>query len=589
MNTINSRIELLKKEMAKRNLDALIIPTNDSHQSEYVADHWKTRQHFSGFTGSAGTLVVTNETASIWTDSRYFLQAETELSGTSVELKKQSIPHAPEHVGWLADNLPVNGQVGIEGLLFSTSEVDHMVKSFQAKEISMVNTDGMIDSVWADRPPLPNSEIFEQRIEYSGQSTEHKLDDVRIQMQDSNYYLVSALDDIAWVLNIRASDIEFTPVAISYLLIGKDNCRWFVDKSRINKSCLEKLENDKVSLGGYDEFIPFLEELDQSVSVMCSSADTSWSVSQQLNGRMNFCEPLIQSMKAIKNEVEIQGFRNAMTRDALALIKAFRWLESELEIRGITEFEFAQKIDEFRSLDPLYKGESFAAIVGFKGNGAIVHYKPEAETCSDIKGDGMLLVDCGAQYSDGTTDITRTICFGQPSEEKKRNYTAVFKGNLTLQRHQFPVGTNGMKLDEVARSVLRDFGLTYGHGTGHGVGSFLRVHEPPQGFATSGVTSRGTTGFKAGMVTSNEPGFYKVDEYGIRIENLMVCNEFENDRLEFEVLTLFPISTELLEVDLLEKEEVDWLNGYHKMVLEKLYPLIDEEEKKWLARKCEPI
>ena len=558
MSEINTRLTALRAAMQTRGIDAIIIPSNDPHQSEYVADHWKSREYLSGFTGSAGYLVVLQDYAALWTDSRYFLQAGKELESSEVVLHKQTIPHAPEHEVWLAERLGPDKTVGIEGLLFSMGQYDHLHHVLRPEGIHIQNVDGIIDDVWPDRPSTPNSIVFEHELSYAGRSREEKLDLIRGKFGKADHYLATALDEIAWVLNIRAADIACTPVALSYLLIGKSDCHWFIDPEKVPADVTAKINAAHVHIHPYAQVTSFLESLPESTTTHVDLAGLSWSLKASFKGSLVLAQSLIQWEMALKTDIEVGHIRHAMAKDAVALTNMFMWLEKEVQTRPIKETEVAQKIAYYRSQQPGYQEESFPAIVGYKGNGAIVHYFAQEETCAEIRNDGMLLIDSGGQYVDGTTDITRTICLSEPTDEQKRNFTNVLKGNITLDTQRFPEGTTGMQLDTLARMHLWNEGLNYGHGTGHGVGYFLRVHEPPQGFATSAVTSRGTTGFVPGLFTSNEPGFYKEGAFGIRIENLIAVTEAPAlpgqsvpEMLCFETLTWVPIDTRLIMSDIL--------------------------------------
>ena len=593
MSEINNRLEKLRSAMQLRGIHALIIPSNDPHQSEYVADHWKTREYFSGFSGSAGYLVVLADYAALWTDSRYFLQAENELAGTEVKLHKQVVPHAPEHEDWLAEKLGTGKVVGIEGLLFSMGQFEHLENVLTPAGIDIKNVDGIADEVWEDRPLKPESQVFEHELTYAGRSREEKLALIRSKFAGADYYLATALDEIAWVLNIRAADIACTPVALSYLLIGKDECHWFIEPEKVPVHIQAKMEKANVHIHPYAEVTSYIEHLPETSTTHVDLAGLSWSLKGSFKGKLVLGESLIQWEMAVKTEVEVNHIRHAMAKDAVALTRLFMWLEKEVQQRAIKETEVAKKVAEFRSEQPGYQEESFPAIVGYKANGAIVHYFAQEDTCAEIKNEGMLLIDSGGQYVDGTTDITRTICFGEPTAEQKRHFTNVLKGHITLALQRFPEGTTGIQLDTLARMHLWNEGLNYGHGTGHGVGYFLRVHEPPQGFVASTVTSRGTTGFVPGLFTSNEPGFYKTGAYGIRIENLILCvADVENEYGKFvrhQPLTVFPIETKLIDFSMLTPKEKDWLNAYHQNVFDAVSPLLQGEELEWMRKMCKPV
>ncbi|PHN02314.1 aminopeptidase P family protein [Flavilitoribacter nigricans] len=595
--TISERLAALRAELDKNNLDAYIIPSSDPHQSEYVAPHWKSRKWISGFTGSAGLVIVTRDHAGLWTDSRYFLQASTELADTGIELHKQLVPHAPEHVPWLAQHLPRGSTVGLDGFLFSQAQVRLLEKHCRPKGIDIRTDVDLISPIWEDRPPLPRQPIFAHDVQFAGRSRTEKLNDVRLgmQRQGATAHLIPTLDDIAWTLNIRGSDVNFNPIAYAYLLVGRQNATLFIEEEKVPATLRQSLQEDGVSIRPYDEVIEELEHYPTDQKILVDSGSTSIRLIQAIQPGQLLNGALVpRTLKAIKNETEIGHIRRAMVKDGVALTRLFRWLESQLQSSNTpSEAELAEKLAECRSQQDDYVGESFPAIVGYQANGAIIHYRPWPGSCADIRPEGILLLDSGGQYLDGTTDITRTVALGEPTAEQKKHFTLVLKGYIALDRMQFPTGTAGGQLDAFARQYLWQHGLNYGHGTGHGVGFFLNVHEPPQGFATSVVTSRGSTNIEPGMLTSNEPGFYKNGHYGIRIENLILCVEREKteygDFLGFEALTLFPIDTQLIRKDLLSAEEVDWLNAYHRQVEAALVPHLDEAEQQWMREKCAGI
>ncbi len=586
----------LRQKMTENGIDAYIIPSSDPHQSEYVADHWKTRAWISGFTGSAGVAVITKDHAGLWTDSRYFLQAEEQLADSEFELHKQQIPHAPEHIQWIRDRLPAGSKVAFDGMLFSVSQVRNLAKSFYDKQLDIDYNKDFIGDIWADRKPLPTNQLFEHDITFAGISRKDKLEAIKNKMGERNadLHLVTTLDNIAWTLNLRSNDVDCNPVSIAYLIIGQRNSYLFIDQEKVNDELKEKLGVDKVLLKPYDEIADFLSAIPEGQKILMDPSSTNIKLFNLVNEvQLVKGDTISAAMKAVKNKTEIKHIRKVMVKDGVALLKLYRWLEHKIQNRPVSEYEVAQKLIEFRKAGEHYHGESFDAIVGFNGNGAIVHYKPEKETSSKIRPHGILLLDSGGQYSDGTTDITRTTALGvEVTEEQKRNFTLVLKGHIALATFKFPKGTRGIQMDTLARQFLWKHGLNYGHGTGHGVGFFLNVHEPPQGFATS-VSQRGTTVFEAGMFTSNEPGFYKNGEYGIRIENLMLTVEDEKTEygefLKFETITLFPIDLKLIDASMLNEEEKLWLNDYHKEVYAKMAPHLDLEEDNWLKEKCRTL
>jgi len=591
--TVKKRLEALRIAMKSERVDALIIPANDPHQSEYVAEYWKVRAYFSGFTGSAGLLVVMADYAALWTDSRYFLQAETQLEGTGIVLHKQQVQHAPEHVEWLCDLLPENATIGVEGRLFSVGQIAYIESFASPKAIKIKDVQGISGKTWKDRPNLPDTVAYEHDVQYNGVHRDEKLAILRAGMKEkgAEHYFISGLDEIAWMLNIRAWDIDYTPVVLSYLLVSAEKATLFIKDYKVPKALKDQLKASGVSLKDYNAVSSALNVIPKTDKVFVDKNNFSWSFEPSMKATLIKGTSLIMPLMAIKNETEIKHFRSVMVKDGVALARFFKWLEKTIENKGIKETDVAKKLSGFRSQQDLYKGDSFAAIVGYKSNGAIVHYHAEEATCATLENEGMLLIDSGGQYLDGTTDITRTICFGTPTEEQKRHYTLVLKGNIALQTAHFPKGTTGVQLDVLARMNLWNAGLNYGHGTGHGVGFFLRVHEPPQGFAESTTTLRGSTPMEEGMVSSNEPGFYKTGAYGIRIENLMLCvpSSKHQDFLAFESITLFPIETKLIDMSLMSPLDIAWLNNYHQRVYAALSPSLNGEEKAWLWSKCETI
>lgn len=591
---INERIAAIRAKMKNNNLAAYLIPSSDPHQSEYVADYWKSREWVSGFDGSAGLVVILENKSTLWTDSRYELQGATQLEGSEMELKITGIAHAPEHLDYLKTTLKRGDKVGLDGKLFSVGQVRNIAKLFYEKGIDLATNVDLVSEIWAERPVLPEEPVFEHLAKFAGLNRTEKFTQIREQMKGigASSYLVSTLDDIAWAFNLRGSDVASNPVFYAYAIIEENTAHLFVKKSKISPILFQNLKADNIEIHDYNSLESFLSNV--SNSILIDAASTSNQVYNAIKeDKIVNGKNIIQPLKAIKNETEIGHIKNAMQKDGVALTKLFMWLESTLKERSIPEVEVAEKLKGFRSEQANYYGESFDAIVGYNGNGAIVHYRAEASTCANIEPKGMLLLDSGGQYFDGTTDITRTIALSEPTDEQKRNYTSVLKGHIALDMAKFPHGTTGPQLDTLARMYLWQDCLNYGHGTGHGVGFFLNVHEPPQGFATNPTTSRGRTAIVPGMFTSNEPGFYKANEYGIRIENLVICREGEKNDFGqfyyFENLTLFPIDTILIDKTLLTKKETQWLNEYHQEVFEKLSPLLNEEEQAWMQKKCEAI
>ncbi len=589
--TVNEKISALRVLLASNKFDAYLIPSSDPHQSEYVAEHWSTRTWLSGFTGSAGTVVVTASHAGLWTDSRYFLQAEDELASSEMVLHPQQVPHAPEHLQWLLAELPEGATVACDGNLFSIAQIRGIEQILASKKIKLDYHKDLPGEIWKDRPGLPKHPIFEHDLKYAGLSRVEKLTQIRTAMkaQGANYHLVSTLDNIAWIFNIRSNDVDCNPVTIAYAVIGETEAFLFIDAVKVPAALRTSFAADGIQFHPYDGLESFLGDL--SENILLNPMTTSVKAFNSIRGAQIMEGATISmSLKAIKNEVEVGHIKDAMVKDGVALTKLYRWLEAELDQREIPETEIAEQLAAFRKMQGDYHGESFAAIVGYQGNGAIVHYRAMEGKCAMVKKEGILLLDSGGQYLNGTTDITRTTALGTVTAAQKQHYTLVLKGHIALAKMQFPRGTVGIQLDAIARQYLWEEALNYGHGTGHGVGFFLNVHEAPQGFAASTTTSRGKTALVPGMFTSNEPGFYKTGAYGIRIENLVLTreaikNEF-GDFLKFETLTLFPIDQSLIEKSMLTPREIAWLNDYHALVFEKLAPAVDAAEKAWLKEKC---
>ncbi len=595
MSHINNKIADLRFNMKEQNIDAYIVPSSDPHQSEYTANHWRFREWISGFSGSAGVFFLTQQHAGVSTDSRYFLQAEEELADSEVVLHKQKIAHSPQVISWLIDHLDSGSRIGIDPQLFSINQVKSYEKKLESKGLKLVFTNDLTDLVWKDRPDLPKNEAFELTLNFAGESRTDKLNRIRESMKSmgANYHLVTTLDDIAWLFNLRGDDVDCNPVAIAYAIISLEEAILFIDPDKITAELQATFKNEKINILSYKSISGYLEALQEKDHILLNPSKTNAYLHSAITNAQIIAGPTISTaLKAKKNTVEVENIKKAMLKDGVALTKLYRWLEETIQERPVPETEVATQLAQFRKEQGDYHGESFSAIVGYKGNGAIVHYRAKEETCASIEADGILLLDSGGQYYCGTTDITRTVALSTPTPIQRRDYTLVLKGHIALAKLKFPYGTRGNQMELLARQALWGYGLNYGHGTGHGVGFFLNVHEGPQALG-SGATAKAATIFEPGMFTSNEPGFYKTGEYGIRIENLILCVEDQKTEygqfLKFETLTLFPIDTQLIDFPLLTKEEVDWLNNYHAKVNEKLAPLLSEEEQKWMTQKCKPI
>lgn len=569
----------------KPNIQAFIIPSTDPHLSEYVAPHWKSREWISGFTGSAGTVVITEKKAGLWTDSRYFLQAAEQLQGSGIDLYKEMLPETPSITKFLSDELQPGESVGIDGKMFSVEQVESMQAELSAKNIQIVFCPDPMDELWENRPPMPESPAFVYDIKYAGKSCSEKIAAIRTELKkkSAESVMLSALDEIAWTLNLRGNDVHCNPVVVSYLLITEKKAVLFIAPEKVTEEVRNYLEKQQIEIQNYSNTEIYLSDLNSS-SILMNPAKTNYSVFSSVNPQCRIIrgEAPVALLKAIRNEQEIKGIHAAMQRDGVALVKFLRWLESAVPSGTETELSIDRKLHAFRATQDLYAGESFDTIAGYKEHGAIVHYSATEESNATLHPKGFLLLDSGAQYLDGTTDITRTIALGELTTEEKTDYTLVLKGHIALAMAVFPSGTRGAQLDVLARMPLWSHKMNFLHGTGHGVGHFLSVHEGPQSIRMN----ENPIVLQPGMVTSNEPGVYKGGSHGIRTENLtLVCSAGEGlfgEYLKFETITLCPICKKGIIKELLTADEVDWLNNYHQQVYEKLSPKLNEEEKAWL-------
>lgn len=592
-NEASKKIKDLRRVMVSNGIDAYVIPSADPHQSEYPPDHWSGRTWISGFTGSAGTVVVTSNHAGLWTDSRYFLQAEFQLKGSGIILHKLIAQAQAEYIDWICSQLKSGQTLGCDFWCFSLAQIQAFDKKLTEKGIKLKDSGDLLETVWNDRPGFKKDAIYEHPLKYAGTSREAKLKLIRSEMKKAgaDYFLISALDEISYLLNLRGKDVHCNPVFMAYLLVSMTDSDLFIPAGKIEDPLRKKLSDAGIHERAYDEITGVFENMksDKKIMVDQSSMNAKLALKLPKNSILNITSP-VMVMKAIKNNTEIGHIRTVMEKDGVALVKAFMWLESTLhKSQKLTEYEFAQQLGVFRSEQAHYVGESFDAIVGYASNGAIIHYRPEKESSAIIKSKGILLVDSGGQYIDGTTDITRTVALSPANLEVKRQFTAVLMGHIALSDAIFPEKTKGIQLDILARQYLWKLGLNYSHGTGHGVGFFMNVHEPPQGFVTA-WNQRGQAEMLIGMLTSNEPGYYKEGSHGIRTENL-VLNTFHSETVEgkflkLETVTLFPIDTSLIHSPMMTRQAVDWLNAYHKEVFTRLSPHLDSNEKKWLKKKC---
>ena len=583
--SIKERMHALRMTFPPNYIKAFIIPSTDPHLSEYVAPHWMSREWISGFTGSAGTVVVLMNEAGLWTDSRYFLQAAKELEGSGITLYKEMLPETPSITKYLSQKLKPGESVSIDGKMFSVQQVEQMKEELAAYSLQVDLFGDPLKRIWRDRPSIPNSPAFVYDIEYAGKSCEEKVTAIRAELTKKGAYalFLSALDEIAWTLNLRGNDVHCNPVVVSYLLITQDDVIYFISPEKVTKEVNEYLKEQHVKLKNYDEVETYLNTF-TGRNILIDPKKTNFAIYSAINPKCNIIrgESPVGLLKAIRNEQEIAGIHAAMQRDGVALVKFLKWLEEAVPSGKETELSVDRKLHEFRAAQPLYMGESFDTIAGYKEHGAIVHYSATPESDVPLQPKGFLLLDSGAQYLDGTTDITRTIALGELTEEEKTDYTLILKGHIALAMTKFPVGTRGAQLDVLARMPIWKYGMNFLHGTGHGVGHFLSVHEGPQSIRTN----ENPVVLQPGMVTSNEPGVYKAGSHGIRTENLtLVCKDKEGmfgDYLKFETITLCPICKKGIVKEMLTNEEIEWLNNYHQIVYEKLSPNLNEEEKVWL-------
>ena len=592
---IPERIAALREAMKQHKIDAYIIPTSDPHMSEYPADCWKYREWISGFTGSAGTVIITADKAGLWTDSRYFLQASTQLEGTGIELFKMMLPETPTIPAFLTHELKEGQTVGLNGETYSLADARSLEKALAEKEIKLNTNASLIDPIWKERPAIPEAPMFEMPIELSGKSTEDKLLDINkmLHKAGADCTILSALDEVAWTFNIRGTDVAYNPVVISYAFVSEKESVLFVNPKKIPAEIAEHLKKEGVTLADYGMLATFLSRLPERTRVFIDSKRTNVAIYNALPKSSILIEGISPAnhLKSIKNEAEIKGFRNAVLKDGIAMTKFYFWLEKMLKAgEKVTELSAAAKLTALRSEQPQYVMDSFASISSYGPHGAVVHYSPTPETDTELKTDSLYLLDSGAQYLDGTTDITRTIALcDEPSEQMKKDFTRALKGTIGIAKCKFPAGIRGCLIDAFARKALWDAGINYLHGTCHGIGHCLNVHEGPQSIRME----ENPVILESGMVMSDEPAMYRPGEYGIRTENMILIREDSETEfgkfLGFETLTLCYIDTKLVIPSMLSVREHAWLNKYHQMVYDLVSPHLNEEEKAWLKEKTAEI
>ncbi len=587
------RLFKLRSQMAVLGVDACIITSADPHLSEYPADHWKFREWISGFTGSAGTVVVSSEEAGLWTDSRYFLQAENELADSCIDLYRLGEADVLDYKDWLAKKLPSGSVVGVNGKTMTLAELRLLSKKLKSADIRLDARMFIEEDVWEGRPSVPDDGIFELGEEYTGLSRTDKVEVIRNEMkkQGATHYIVTTLDEVAWFLNFRGQDVQYNPVFHAYLIISHNQVSLFIDPHKLTSAIGQQLSKEDVKIFLYDDFYNFIKEMPPLAKILidpvrCNSIVYNFLPSQSIKVE---CTSIITNLKAKKNTVEIENFKKALLKDGIAMVNFLHWLDTRIGKETITEFTAAEKLTSFRTKQENYHGNSFNTISGYAGNGAIVHYAVQKESAAELEPRGLYLVDSGGQYNEGTTDITRTIVLGELTEEEKTDFTLVLKGHIGLDRAIFPEGTRGVHLDILARQAMWQHGINYGHGTGHGIGHFLCVHEGPQSIRPqdNGVE------IEVGMISSNEPGIYKSGKHGVRLENLILtCEDKETEFgrfLKFETLTLCPFDTRAIRTDLLDVQEKEWLNSYHQNVYNQISPFLSSNVKEWLKLRTQTI
>ncbi|MDR2680698.1 MAG: aminopeptidase P family protein [Tannerella sp.] len=591
-NQTNRRLALLRDYMREKNLQAFIVPSTDAHISEYIPEYWESRRWISGFTGSAGTVAVTLDKAGLWTDSRYFLQAGDELAGSEIVLFKDRLPGTVGLTDWIKSELGDGDRTGIDGNVFSAKEALKLKAELEAVNIKLVSDYDPFEEIWSDRPPLPENRVLLHPVELTGEPAGRKIERVLVEAEkvESDSVWISTLDTVAWLFNIRGSDVPYNPVVVSHAFVSRNENILFVNTDKVSPAVAESLAKEGVKIRDYRQTDDFLAKI-CNLSVCLDSSKVSFRIYNALSKRNWVVDKLsvADRLKSVKNEVEAAGFRRCMVSDGIALTKFFIWLEKAVPEGVVTEYNIGLKLKELRSEQENFAGESFSTIAGYAANGAINHYHPREDDCLTIRPEGLLLIDSGGQYLNGTTDVTRTVAPGAVTEDMKTDYTLVLKGMIGLSEAVFPAGTRGSQIDMLARKPMWEYGVNYLHGTGHGVGHYLNVHEGPQSIRQE----ENPVTMLPGMVVTNEPGIYRDHRYGIRTENMMLTTlamtTGYGDFYRFETLTLCYIDTTPIIREMLTAEEIVWLNEYHQTVYEKLSPHLSEEEKSWLKQKTAEI
>lgn len=592
-NTIQRHLGALRKFLEEKQLHAFIIPSTDPHLSEYPAEHWASREWISRFTGSAGTVVVTRDKAGLWTDSRYFLQAAKQLENTNIDLFREGLPTTPTIEEWLISELSEGNTVGIDGNVYAANEAFQLNVRLNLNGLHLITDYDPFVEIWKDRPQIPLNPIFELPVKYSGLEASKKISQICtiIDKHGADSLLVASLDTIAWLFNIRGNDVQCNPVAVCFAYVSKKETVVFINPKKLTQEMGQYFKQENIQVADYDKIFDYVSSIHPQTRICLQSSKVSFALYNKIPKTCRIIDipSPADLMKSKKNETEQEGFRNAMQRDGVALVKFLMWFEKAVPTGEVEEMTIVEKLIEYRSQQDLYVGESFSTIAGYGPNGAIVHYHVTPESSAKVIPEGLQLIDSGAQYFDGTTDITRTVAVGPLTEQMKKDYTMVLKGHIGIATCKYPEGTRGSQIDILARKALWDNGLNYLHGTGHGIGHFLNVHEGPQSIRMN----ENPTTLQPGMVTSNEPGLYRANQYGIRIENLILTKEDCVTEFgafySFETLTLCPIDTTPIVKEMLTEEEISWFNNYHQYVYDRLSPSLSAEEKEWLKDKTKAI